>query len=110
MIAIEDTIRAIVRDELARAGSGRAEAYDRDSLPPGFTNAEAFAAACRKLGLDRVVYREGRSWRVPRDVWERARREDRERRRGPRADPTRDPIGAALAASGLRLVRKAGGR
>jgi hypothetical protein len=104
MSAVEDTIRAIVRDELAKAGAVRPETYDRDSLPRGFTSKEAFAAECRRLGLDPLIYKAGRSWRIPRTEWDRARRADRERRRGPRAAPAADPIDAALQKSGLRLV------
>jgi hypothetical protein len=78
-----------------------------DQLPPGFTSGESFAGECRRLGLDRAVYREGRSWRVPRQDWDRFRREDRERRKRVRSAPTpeSDAIDRSLERAGLRLVR-----
>jgi hypothetical protein len=80
--------------------------YDRDNLPTSHRSPEAFAGECRRLGLDRVLYREARSWRVPRDVWERARAEDRARRAAPRPAPEADAIDSQLQKAGLRLVQR----
>jgi len=105
-------VRRLVDERLRELGLTGAAAkhadYTRENLPPGFTSGEAFAGKCRRLGLDRAIYREGRSWRVPRDVWEQARREDRERRRVQSAPtPECDPIDETLRKAGLRLVRGA---
>lgn len=112
MTALDESIRAIVRDELRALGITGATAkhadYTRENLPPGFTSGEAFAGECRRLDLDRAIYREGRSWRVPVAVWTEARSVDRARRMGTHASSTTppiDPIDATLERAGLRLVR-----
>ena len=93
--------------DLGYAPAARAEVtYSRDHLPPGYASPEAFAAECRRLRLSPEEYRPARSWAIPSSVWERARREDRERRRKP-VEPEADPVDAMLAGSGLRLVRGA---
>jgi hypothetical protein len=96
---------ALAADALEAQATETRAVYTREHLPAGFTSDESFALACRKLGLDPVIYKSGRSWRVPAEVWEQARREDRARRRGPTATPPIDPIDATLERAGLRLVR-----
>jgi hypothetical protein len=97
---------ALAAEALEAETAGRtAGVYDRTSLPPGFRSPEAFAGECRRLGLDRVVYRSGRSWSVPRSAWEEARREDRARRVQSAPSPEVDPIDETLRKAGLRLVR-----
>jgi hypothetical protein len=104
--ALEDEVRRIVAEELARRGvTAPSGAYDAEHLPPTHTSVEAFNLECRRLRFDPIIYKIGRGWRIPRDEWERARREDRERRRGPRTELAADPIDAQLVRAGLRLVR-----
>jgi len=79
--------------------------FDRAHLPPGYRSPGAFGGECRRLRLDPGTYRPGRSWSVPSDVWERARREDRQRRRKPAPEAVDDPIDGMLERSGLRLLR-----
>jgi hypothetical protein len=114
MSPLEDEVKRIVIAVLAELGVTplKGEVYDRDHLPPGFRSREAFAGECRRLGFDRVVYRAGRNWSVPREVWDRSRFEDRTRRLGPRDAPERlaDVLDATLERAGLRLVRPGGSR
>jgi hypothetical protein len=104
---LDEEVRRLVDERLRELGirPDAGASYDRDHLPPGYKSGEAFAGECRRLGLDRAVYREGRSWSVPRSIWDAARREDRDRRRGPTTTPAIDPIDATLERAGLRLVR-----
>jgi hypothetical protein len=106
--AIDEEVRRLVDERLRELGitPDAGTAYDRDHLPHGFTSPEAWAAECRRLGLDRAVFRAGRSWIVPRDVWERARAEARTRTRADSArTTTSDDIDSALRNSGLRLCK-----
>jgi hypothetical protein len=108
MSPLEREIRAIVDARLAELGitsSASGATYSRENLPPGFRSPESFAAECRRLHLAPSLYRPGRAWKVPADVWAQARRDDRERRRGPAAPSGVDPIDATLEKAGLRLVR-----
>jgi hypothetical protein len=103
MTTLEDEVRRLVRDELRALGvSARVETYTPERLPPGFTSREAFGAECRRLRLDPALYRPGREWGVPADVW----REARAARRSAAAEtPDASRADAALARSRLRLSR-----
>jgi hypothetical protein len=103
---LDSHIDARIEAKLRELGltSAPTGSYDAQHLPPGFLSAESFAWKCRKLGLDRALYKQGRAWVVPKSVWDEARREDKARRRGP-APAQVDPIDVSLERAGLRLVR-----
>jgi hypothetical protein len=107
--AIDESIRAIVRDELRALGvTAREPTVDREHLEgTGYTSGEAWTAKARKV-LD-PKYKTGRGWACPLSVWRAAVAADRARRCGPTATPPMDPIDRMLESSGLRLV-KSGGR
>lgn len=73
MSALDDAIRAIVREELRASGVAR-PVYTSTSLPPGITSREHFAAECRRL---RIGTKHGRVWSVDAQSWHEARRAKR---------------------------------
>jgi hypothetical protein len=83
MVSLDDQVRALVDERLRELGivPGEDVTYDAQHLPPGFKSPEAFAAACRKLGLASVLgCKAGRGWRVPAHVWNEVRAVARFRR------------------------------
>ncbi len=67
---IDETIRAIVREELRAMLGPNVTVYTSTTLPPGITSREHFAAECRRLGIGE---KHGRVWTVPADAWRTAR-------------------------------------
>jgi len=106
--AIDESIRAIVRDELRALGvAAREPTVDREHLEgTGYTSPEAWTAKARKV-LD-PKYKTGRGWACPLPVWRAAVAADRARRCEQSAPTSEcDPIDETLRKAGLRLVRGA---
>jgi hypothetical protein len=104
--AVDAYIRKLIDVRLAELGITRRDVatYDATHLPSTHKSVEAFYGECRRLKLN-PSFKVRRSWSVPVDIWEQARREDRDRRRGPRTESAADPIDQSLQKAGLRLIR-----
>lgn len=104
MTLLDDSVRAIVREELAAIGVvAPTTVYTRARLPPGFTSAEAFAARCRALFGSSSTFKSGRAWAVPRDAWHAAVVAKRKRA----ATPEAASVDAVLETNPrLRLVQR----
>lgn len=82
-------------DALREMGDDKPDAYTSTSLPPDVCTRATFARQCRAIG---EAQRIGRTWSVPRDAWERARRCRRPRPTTTNEDNLREALG-------LRAVR-----
>lgn len=69
-MAIEDIIRSIVREELARVDAVSSE-YSSDSLPPR-TSRRSFHEGCRSGAVDGAE-KTGRTWSCSKASWHAAR-------------------------------------
>jgi hypothetical protein len=104
LAGLEAWVRAVVRDELARAGVASDE-YTSSALPPG-VNARTFARWCRS-GRVAGAERDGSGWRCSVAAWREARAAG-----GRRAAPTEtaapkpeNDVESMLRSSGLRATR-----
>jgi len=101
--ALGDHFRAIVREELARAGVTSLE-YSTDALPIGVTR-RTFASWCRS-GRVPGARRDGRGWRCSRSAWRSARAGEGEPKKASlRVVSPEDDLDGLLAAAGLRSTR-----
>lgn len=93
-MSLEDEIRRIFREELARAPEGP---WSSRSLPPDVRTPRRFNEVCRGIvGATKL----GRVWTVPRADWEVHRRKRR-------ATPVPDDVDAIISAAGYRPTRAA---
>jgi hypothetical protein len=70
MGVLEETVRALVRDELRKLGVSTHEYRSDRELPPGISSREHFASECRRL---RVGSKDGKLWSVDAAAWHEAR-------------------------------------
>lgn len=108
MTTIDDQLRHMIREEIARAlGEAGADEYSSDHLPPGIATRKAYARICAS-GVVPGAWQDGTRgpWHCSRAAWHAARRRTpRPRLELVSSQSDEDVAAAALAAAGLRGSR-----